>query len=93
MRKPQPSAHLSQAMESKKFSKLEYAKAWFEMVTLCAKLKLEQNPNTKTTRFLGFLSRPWVAFAVGTTVGYPIEHYLYTKVPPFTYVAQWLGLQ
>lgn len=33
-----------------------------------------------------------VGFCVGTTVGYPIEHLLYNKVFPFTWIGQVLDL-
>ena len=33
-----------------------------------------------------------VGFWVGLTLGFPLEHLLYEKVPPFTYITHWLGL-
>lgn len=33
-----------------------------------------------------------VGFCIGTTVGFPIEHLLYTRVYPFKMIAQFLGL-
>jgi hypothetical protein len=32
------------------------------------------------------------SFWIGMTVGFPIEHFLYERVPPFTWIAQWMGL-
>lgn len=31
-------------------------------------------------------------FWIGTTLSFPIEHYLWTKVWPFYYIAGWMGL-
>lgn len=31
-------------------------------------------------------------FWVGMTFGFPFEHFLYEKVPPFCYLTEWLGL-
>ena len=31
-------------------------------------------------------------FVIGTLVAFPIEHYLYEKVWPFTLITKWLGL-
>ena len=36
---------------------------------------------------------PFLAFAIGTTIGFPLEHFLYEKVWPFVVIAHWLGLQ
>lgn len=36
---------------------------------------------------------PFLAFAVGTTIGFPLEHFLYNHVWPFVVIAHWLGLQ
>jgi hypothetical protein len=36
---------------------------------------------------------PILAFILGTTIGFPIEHILYDKVWPFTLVTKLLGLQ
>lgn len=32
------------------------------------------------------------AFWLGVTITFPIEHYLWTKVPGFSHVSGWLGL-
>lgn len=32
------------------------------------------------------------AFWVGVTVSFPIEHFLWTKVPGFSHIAEFLGL-
>lgn len=34
----------------------------------------------------------WVGTAIGTMVSFPLEHYLYEKVWPFTLVTRWMGL-
>lgn len=34
----------------------------------------------------------YVGFIVGTTLSFPLEHFLYEKVPPFSWITQWLGL-
>lgn len=36
---------------------------------------------------------PVVAFVVGTTLGFPLEHALYEHVWPFVVISQWLGMQ
>jgi len=33
-----------------------------------------------------------VSFWIGLTIGFPIEHFLYEKVFPFTLIKDWLGL-
>lgn len=35
---------------------------------------------------------PVLAFVVGTMISFPLEHYLYEKVWPFTLITTWLGL-
>ena len=32
------------------------------------------------------------SFWIGLTAGFPLEHYLWEKVWPFTVLTQWLGL-
>jgi hypothetical protein len=32
------------------------------------------------------------AFWIGLTVGFPLEHFLWEKVPPFSLLTKWLGL-
>lgn len=32
------------------------------------------------------------AFWIGVTVTFPIEHFLWTKVPGFSHISHWLGL-
>lgn len=39
-----------------------------------------------------FCRRPVVAFLIGTTVSFPIEHALYHYVWPFTWIAGLMGL-
>lgn len=39
-----------------------------------------------------FCRRPFVAFLIGTTVSFPIEHGLYKYVWPFSVIGQWFGL-
>lgn len=48
-------------------------------------------PST-VTKCGAFCRRPVVAFLIGTTVSFPLEHALYHYVPPFTYIAKLLGL-
>ena len=31
-------------------------------------------------------------FWAGLTLGFPVEHFLWEKVPPFMWLTQWLGL-
>lgn len=31
-------------------------------------------------------------FWIGTLIAFPLEHFLYEKVPPFTFITHWLGL-
>ena len=33
-----------------------------------------------------------VAFWIGLTVGFPLEHFLWEKIPPFSWLTKWLGL-
>lgn len=39
-----------------------------------------------------FCRRPVVAFVMGTTLSFPLEHALYHYIWPFTLIASWLGL-
>lgn len=32
------------------------------------------------------------SFLLGITISFPFEHYLWEKVPPFSWITQWLGL-
>lgn len=32
------------------------------------------------------------AFWIGVTISFPIEHLLWTKVPPFSWFSAWVGL-
>ena len=32
----------------------------------------------------------WTSFLLGVTLSFPVEHYLWEKVPPFAWVAKWL---
>lgn len=32
------------------------------------------------------------AFWIGVTVTFPIEHFLWTKVPGFKHISEWMGL-
>lgn len=32
------------------------------------------------------------AFWLGVTITFPIEHFLWTKVPGFSHISEWLGL-
>lgn len=33
-----------------------------------------------------------VPFWIGMTLGFPVEHFLWTQVPPFSWLAQYVGL-
>lgn len=33
-----------------------------------------------------------LGFVAGQTLGFPVEHFLYEKVYPFTLITKWLGL-
>jgi hypothetical protein len=41
-------------------------------------------------RSLDYKAAIW--FVIGTTVGFPLEHFLYEKVWPFTLLTKFLGL-
>jgi hypothetical protein len=32
------------------------------------------------------------AFWIGTTLSFPLEHFLWTKVPGFLHISAWMGL-
>jgi hypothetical protein len=31
-------------------------------------------------------------FWIGLTVGFPLEHFVWEKIPPFKFITVWLGL-
>lgn len=67
---------------------------------ICAPARLDRKYHTHTTEE-GLLVRCYhsskntmlsTSFWLGVTLSFPLEHYLYEKVWPFTLVTAWLGL-